>query len=60
MIDGTALIGLLRRYYTLRALQRPTPDEALYWTFTELVEAQQRSEERRVGKECRSRWSPYH
>ena len=22
--------------------------------------AQQRSEERRVGKECRSRWSPYH
>src|SRR2546421_8405780 len=25
----------------------------LYWTFL-------RSEERRVGKECRSRWSPYH
>ena len=24
-----------------------------------MVEAQ-RSEERRVGKECRSRWSPYH
>src|ERR1043166_91607 len=23
-------------------------------------ETQQRSEERRVGKECRSRWSPYH
>ena len=22
--------------------------------------AQNRSEERRVGKECRSRWSPYH
>src|SRR2546426_12145644 len=22
--------------------------------------AEQRSEERRVGKECRSRWSPYH
>ena len=22
--------------------------------------ADQRSEERRVGKECRSRWSPYH
>ena len=22
--------------------------------------AQMRSEERRVGKECRSRWSPYH
>ena len=25
-----------------------------------LSEAQARSEERRVGKECRSRWSPYH
>src|SRR2546427_12684206 len=24
------------------------------------AEADQRSEERRVGKECRSRWSPYH
>ena len=23
-------------------------------------EAAERSEERRVGKECRSRWSPYH
>ena len=22
--------------------------------------AEDRSEERRVGKECRSRWSPYH
>ena len=26
----------------------------------QLVEIQRRSEERRVGKECRSRWSPYH
>ena len=25
-----------------------------------LILEQQRSEERRVGKECRSRWSPYH
>src|SRR2546425_7138687 len=24
------------------------------------AEARERSEERRVGKECRSRWSPYH
>src|SRR2546422_4002288 len=24
------------------------------------IEGQERSEERRVGKECRSRWSPYH
>ena len=25
-----------------------------------LALTEQRSEERRVGKECRSRWSPYH
>ena len=24
------------------------------------IEKRRRSEERRVGKECRSRWSPYH
>ena len=27
---------------------------------TGLYIAAERSEERRVGKECRSRWSPYH
>src|SRR2546429_6727672 len=32
------------------------------WAFTELKATpdEPRSEERRVGKECRSRWSPYH
>ena len=28
--------------------------------FDEVIKAFGRSEERRVGKECRSRWSPYH
>ena len=28
--------------------------------FTGTVSYSKRSEERRVGKECRSRWSPYH
>ena len=34
-----------------------------YWSEAMLIaaeEAHRRSEERRVGKECRSRWSPYH
>ena len=31
------------------------PDIKFWLTFAAL-----RSEERRVGKECRSRWSPYH
>ena len=29
-----------------------------YWTIRYMLRT--RSEERRVGKECRSRWSPYH
>ena len=28
--------------------------------FTKAKNKDKRSEERRVGKECRSRWSPYH
>ena len=28
--------------------------------FAEIIRSKKRSEERRVGKECRSRWSPYH
>ena len=32
--------------------------DKVYWNKVTLD--QQRSEERRVGKECRSRWSPYH
>ena len=30
------------------------------WLLAPIAGAQARSEERRVGKECRSRWSPYH
>ena len=36
--------------YTKEELERPLIG----------VVCSQRSEERRVGKECRSRWSPYH
>ena len=35
------------------------PDNALYAVLAQ-PEGALRSEERRVGKECRSRWSPYH
>ena len=32
-----------------------------YYFYNNIVsKMQSRSEERRVGKECRSRWSPYH
>src|SRR3989475_504823 len=40
------------------------PKPADVWAKAEMVvkvkEPIERSEERRVGKECRSRWSPYH
>ena len=36
-----------------------TPENAEAYGFA-YSQVQCRSEERRVGKECRSRWSPYH
>jgi len=41
---------------TIRRLIADRPDLAITW----IILAADRSEERRVGKECRSRWSPYH
>ena len=37
-----------------------TEDEEIENTYEEKFVSHLRSEERRVGKECRSRWSPYH
>ena len=38
-----------------------TEEEFANWAFTFTTSfLYYRSEERRVGKECRSRWSPYH
>src|SRR2546422_11303798 len=39
----------------LSAKLKRGPGEVFVWKKNEV-----RSEERRVGKECRSRWSPYH
>ena len=42
--------------------EQPRRVEPLHFPLwgSRLIEALCRSEERRVGKECRSRWSPYH
>ena len=37
-----------------------TPKEVGKRLAYHFVDGKHRSEERRVGKECRSRWSPYH
>src|SRR2546425_11022424 len=39
---------------------RPHPDVAAVGSDVDGAVRGLRSEERRVGKECRSRWSPYH
>src|SRR5258706_13485379 len=47
----------------MRADGAPAPPLDTWWEGfgdPELTRIVQRSEERRVGKECRSRWSPYH
>ena len=40
------------------AIKPNDPDGS--FLFLKLFTVSDRSEERRVGKECRSRWSPYH
>src|SRR5688572_22268217 len=53
---GAALANALAApHVPLTALARPAEGEA-----DEAVAARARSEERRVGKECRSRWWPEH
>ena len=45
---------------TRRWIQKRTRDRRTKRKTTHKIAFSRRSEERRVGKECRSRWSPYH
>ena len=49
-----------RLYHGYIDLDGEGQKELSYWIGLALSYNQLRSEERRVGKECRSRWSPYH
>ena len=53
VLPGQPRFDQARRAFNLAADQEPAAV-----VFAE--SAHDRSEERRVGKECRSRWSPYH
>src|SRR2546429_1351262 len=55
---GLAVAG--RRLQHLRRQRRAQRLRIDHLAALEAALVQQRSEERRVGKECRSRWSPYH
>ena len=52
------LAGLYGKHTRLFRSQLPTV--IFYTQIVNVLLAAIRSEERRVGKECRSRWSPYH
>ena len=52
------VIKRLPKYY--RYLTNLSADGKDKISSSELAHMMGRSEERRVGKECRSRWSPYH
>ena len=48
------------RTRTIGLLAQLALNVVLARSHAESCEKEMRSEERRVGKECRSRWSPYH
>ena len=54
LFEGRSLLQLAFE----RVVQVVPPERVLVCTGASY--AHRRSEERRVGKECRSRWSPYH
>ena len=57
LVDGAHMVHLFGDVAT-ELLIKCDGDEGLFCAY-DMVEFK-RSEERRVGKECRSRWSPYH
>src|SRR3989449_83143 len=48
------------KVWLVRGCPRHGKVVTLYDEVPEILRYLERSEERRVGKECRSRWSPYH
>src|SRR6185369_1229658 len=58
---GTNVAGVFRPPSTGRGTPPYDPPRVSQWPVgTAQAGDMSRSEERRVGKECRSRWSPYH
>ena len=55
---NTAKLKVLKNEETMELLRRVKQGDME--AREQLIAGNLRSEERRVGKECRSRWSPYH
>ena len=51
----------MKDFYKILDINPSTTEKEIKTSFHKLAyKYYPRSEERRVGKECRSRWSPYH
>ena len=63
-LDLGSLAGVSARHISFLETGRSKPSREMVHHLSEYLEVplseRNRSEERRVGKECRSRWSPYH
>ena len=58
--DLADAIGVSRKTISTIEVGRFIPSTIIALQIARHFDAKFRSEERRVGKECRSRWSPYH
>ena len=59
-VGGVILSGLRRAVFALALAIVVSSVTIAFATTARASTDKPRSEERRVGKECRSRWSPYH
>src|SRR3989475_6569557 len=57
---GGAYMAGLENRPVLASASASTVVDTIGREYLDFQSGQMRSEERRVGKECRSRWSPYH
>src|SRR5260370_38049359 len=60
VVIGLWVGGFMWCAWVLRRYRKEQASPGRIEKSPQAVEKPQRSEERRVGKECRSRWSPYH
>ena len=60
LFGGGALVGIVQGWVSHKKGIRDADVERDQTAFEQMKVILLRSEERRVGKECRSRWSPYH
>ena len=64
VVNGEIIAAAQEERFTRKKHDAGYPKHAIDYVLKEaglkLSKVDHRSEERRVGKECRSRWSPYH